>query len=206
MISNPNKRVCTYCGVLEFTSKPGCLNMPYWMMSILQLEIGGNTIVQSYHLSKKATFIKIKPMQFAFVELANPKAVIETKIKNYVVLYTNQIIIIKHLDVEYSFTVIETRPFTVVTIIDADNTELEFAEADDYKQIMERRQKEKIEIEEKLQDEKIINEMHNFKGSPYIIGSNLGVKRKTPAKSKPIVKKPAYNPKDCKIMHGIVLY
>ncbi len=206
MISNPLKKVCTYCGVLEFTSKAGCLNMPYWMMSILKLDIGDNTIVQSYHLSKKATFIKIKPMQLAFVELANPKAVIEKKIKNYVVLYINQIIIIKHLDVEYSFTIIETKPFNVVTIIDADNTELEFAEADDYKQVMERRQKEKIDLEEKLIDEKIINEMHNFKGSPCLIGSNLNVKRKTPAKSKPIMKKAAYNPKECIIMHGIVLY
>lgn len=204
MVSNPEKQVRTFCGVLEFTAEPGRLNMPYWLMSILQLDIGGNTLVQSYHQSKKATFIKIKPMQFAFIELANPKAVIEQKIKNYVVLYEGQIIIIKHLDVEFSFTVMETKPFSVVTIIDADNTELEFAEADDYKKIMEQRQKEKLDHEEELKDQKIINEMHNFKGSPCVIGSNLNVKRKQPAKTKPIVKKPPYNPKEHKIKHGIV--
>ena len=73
MISNPQMGMKTYCGVLEFSAEEGMCHIPIWMMNNLCVEEGSEIILRNMNLNK-GTFIKIKPHETAFINLANPKA------------------------------------------------------------------------------------------------------------------------------------
>lgn len=73
MISNPQMNVKSYCGVLEFSAEEGMCHIPVWMMENLCVEEGSEIILRNMNL-KKGTFIKIRPHETKFIDLANPKA------------------------------------------------------------------------------------------------------------------------------------
>jgi len=207
MISNPIAKIKAYCGVLEFTAKNETVCLPYWLMEYLKLKDGDNTIIQSFLDAKKGSYIKIRPMQTIFIELSNPKTVIENKIKSYAVLFQGQQIIFKHLGIEYNFLVVKTEPSNVISITDVDNVILEFEEPADYKVVMAQRKEEaikaKMQEEHKKSEEMITNFASPFKGKGVQIGSNLAIDVK-PHQPKPPQQKKYYNPKEHRLTHGIV--
>ena len=76
MISNPNMSVKTYCGVLEFSAEEGMCHIPIWMMDNLLLQEGSDVLLRNMNLNK-GTFVRIRPHETAFINLANPKAILE---------------------------------------------------------------------------------------------------------------------------------
>ena len=68
----------THCGVLEFVADEGKVYIPYWMMQNLTLEENGLLRVESASLPV-ATFAKFQPHSCDFLDLTNPKAVLEAR-------------------------------------------------------------------------------------------------------------------------------
>jgi ubiquitin fusion degradation protein 1 len=82
MISNPQMSKKTYCGVLEFSAEEGLCYLPFWMMNNLFLEEGSEIILRNVNL-KKGKFVVLQPHETAFINLANPKAILEQELTNY---------------------------------------------------------------------------------------------------------------------------
>ena len=83
----------THCGVLEFVADEGKVYIPYWMMQNLALDQGGLLTVESANL-QVATYAKFQPHSVDFIDLTNPKAVLESKLRNFACLSTGDVIAI----------------------------------------------------------------------------------------------------------------
>lgn len=130
MIMNPEMSIRTYCGVLEFDAEENTCNVPYWMMNNLCLGEGSEVIVRSVNL-KKGSFVKIRPHETKFIELANPKAVLEQELTHYSVLHKGDTICITYGGREYMIDIVDTKPEDVVVCVEAD-INLEFDAPKDY--------------------------------------------------------------------------
>jgi len=70
-----------HCGVLEFIANEGSVLMPHWMMQNLGVEHGDLVKVESATLPK-GTYVKLRPQTKSFIEIANPKAVLENTLRS----------------------------------------------------------------------------------------------------------------------------
>ena len=95
MISNPQMGLKTHCGVLEFSAEEGMCHIPIWMMHNLCLNEGSEIILRNVTI-QKGTFISIKPHETAFIDLSNPKAILENELTNYVCLTQGETISINY--------------------------------------------------------------------------------------------------------------
>ena len=68
--------------MLEFTAPEGNCYVPFWMMQNLMLEEGGLLSVKSASLPK-ATFVKFKPQSSDFLDISNPRAVLEKQLRTF---------------------------------------------------------------------------------------------------------------------------
>lgn len=102
----------THCGVLEFVADEGKVYIPYWMMQNLTLEEGGLLQVESASLPV-ATFAKFQPHSIDFLDLVNPKAVLESRLRNFACLSKDDVIAIIYNDKTYEMSVLETKPGNV---------------------------------------------------------------------------------------------
>lgn len=82
-VQNPNQSGrASHCGVLEFTSEEGFVYMPQWMMDNLKLQ-GGNIVLLTNACLPKGTYVKLQPHTTDFINLSNPKVVLERTLKKY---------------------------------------------------------------------------------------------------------------------------
>jgi ubiquitin fusion degradation protein 1 len=95
MISNPQISKKSYCGVLEFSAEEGMCHLPVWLMHNLFLEEGSEVILRNVNL-KKGTFMKIQPHETAFIDLPDPKAILEREMTNYSCIFKGDTININH--------------------------------------------------------------------------------------------------------------
>ncbi|XP_041348877.1 ubiquitin recognition factor in ER-associated degradation protein 1-like [Gigantopelta aegis] len=109
----------THCGVLEFVADEGRIYIPYWMMRNLLLDEGGLVQIDNVSLSV-ATFAKFQPQCVDFLDITNPKAVLENALRNFACLTAGDVIAIKYNDKIYELCVLETKPGTAVSIIECD--------------------------------------------------------------------------------------
>mmetsp|Transcript_40673 Transcript_40673/g.95490 ORF Transcript_40673/g.95490 Transcript_40673/m.95490 type:complete len:100 (+) Transcript_40673:760-1059(+) len=72
----------THCGVLEFTAQEGYCNIPFWMMQNLLIEEGSILTITNVSLPK-ASFVKLQPQHVDFLEISNPRAVLEHALRSY---------------------------------------------------------------------------------------------------------------------------
>ncbi len=100
---NPATNRSTHCGVQEFTADEGCCNMPYWMMQQLGFKEGSLAIIRQVRHTLEAlicvccgfaqtrgqqnmlpgTFAKIQPHSKDFLDISNPRAVLEKHLRDY---------------------------------------------------------------------------------------------------------------------------
>lgn len=118
-LSNKKKDRITHAGVLEFVADEGKIYIPYWMMHNLLLEEGDILHVESSSLPV-ATFSKFQPQSPEFLDITNPKAVLENALRNFACLTAGDIIAIKYNAKTYELCVLETKPGKAVTIIECD--------------------------------------------------------------------------------------
>lgn len=118
-LTNPQKERITHCGVLEFVADEGKCYMPYWMMRNLLLDEGAFVKIESVTLPV-ATFSKFQPQSTDFLDITNPKAVLENELRSFACLTTGDVIAISYNDRIYELCVLETKPGHAVSIIECD--------------------------------------------------------------------------------------
>lgn len=118
----------THCGVLEFTAKNGFVIMPEWIMKNLNVREGEHVTVTNVNLSL-ATFIKLQPQSVDFLDIFDPKAVLEKTLRSYSAVTKGENILIRYNNKDYFLKVMEIQPLNqsqAVSIVEAD-VNVEFA-------------------------------------------------------------------------------
>lgn len=118
-LTNLQKDRITHCGVLEFVADEGKCYMPYWMMRNLLLDEADFVKIESVSLPV-ATFSKFQPQSTDFLDITNPKAVLENELRSFACLTTGDVIAISYNDRIYELCVLETKPGHAVSIIECD--------------------------------------------------------------------------------------
>ncbi|KAJ8763445.1 hypothetical protein K2173_002328 [Erythroxylum novogranatense] len=122
----------SHCGVLEFIAEEGMIYMPYWMMENLLLQEGDIVRVKNVTLPK-GRYVKLQPHTKDFLDISNPKAILETTLRNYSCLTTGDSIMVAYNNKKYYIDIIETKPSNAISIIETD-CEVDFAPPLDYKE------------------------------------------------------------------------
>lgn len=129
-ITNRRQNRITHAGVLEFVADEGKIYLPYWMMRNMLLEEGDIVQIESVSMPV-ATFSKFQPQSVDFLDITNPKAVLENCLRNFACLTTGDLVAIRYNNKIYELCVLETKPANAVTIIECDMN-VEFAAPLDY--------------------------------------------------------------------------
>jgi len=122
-----DSRKVTHCGVLEFTARTGFVIMPEWIMK--NLDVKENEIVNITNVTlSPATFIKLQPQSVDFLDIFDPKAVLEKTLRTYSAVTKGENILIRYNNKDYLLKVLEIEPRNqnAVSIVEAD-VNVEFA-------------------------------------------------------------------------------
>ncbi|XP_042499679.1 ubiquitin fusion degradation protein 1 homolog [Macadamia integrifolia] len=122
----------SHCGVLEFIAEEGMIYMPYWMMENMLLQEGDTVRVKNVTLPK-GTYVKLQPHTKDFLDISNPKAILETTLRNFSCLTTGDSIMVAYNNKKYYIDIIESKPSNAISIIETD-CEVDFAPPLDYKE------------------------------------------------------------------------
>jgi len=109
----------THCGVLEFSAEEGRVYLPFWMMQNLLLAEGALLSVRNVSLPK-ATFVKFRAQNVDFLDLSNPRAVLEMTLRKFTCLSVGDQIKISHAEKDYYLDVTEVQPGGAASIIETD--------------------------------------------------------------------------------------
>jgi ubiquitin fusion degradation protein 1 len=126
---NGAKSKSTHAGVLEFTAEEGRCYLPFWLMVTLQLEPGDLLQTKSTDLPL-GSFIKLQPQNTSFLEISDPKAVLETAFRNFSCLTVGDVFTFSYNDTVYEIAVLEVKPDNgdkhAVSVLETD-LEVDFA-------------------------------------------------------------------------------
>ncbi|KAJ0974197.1 hypothetical protein J5N97_016162 [Dioscorea zingiberensis] len=122
----------SHCGVLEFIAEEGMVYMPYWMMQNMLLQEGDTVGVKNATIPK-GTYVKLQPHTKDFLDISNPKAILETTLRNFSCLTTGDSIMVAYNNKKYYIDIVETKPASAISIIETD-CEVDFAPPLDYKE------------------------------------------------------------------------
>ncbi|VDO62144.1 unnamed protein product [Heligmosomoides polygyrus] len=89
------------------------------MMKQLRIEEGAEVRVESVTLPS-ATYAKLKPQSLEFLNISNPRAVLEVELRKFACLTKNDIIAVMYADQVLEFLVQEVKPSNAVCIIECD--------------------------------------------------------------------------------------
>jgi ubiquitin fusion degradation protein 1 len=131
-ILNINLNMYTHCGVKEFTAQEGCCYLPLNMFDKLCLEEGQKVNLRALSL-KPGTFIKLQPHKTAFIDLPNPKAILEFNLRNYFCCTEGDTIAIQFNNKIYQIDVLQCKPEKQIRTLNC-NLEVDFAPPKDYKE------------------------------------------------------------------------
>lgn len=109
----------THCGVLEFSAEEGWCYMPFWMMENLVIDEGSLITVKNVSLSK-ATFVKFRAQSMDFVEVSNPRALLEVALRKFTCLTVGDTICIPYGSSKFYLDVREVQPNGAASIIETD--------------------------------------------------------------------------------------
>ncbi|KAL8278744.1 hypothetical protein RQP46_008813 [Phenoliferia psychrophenolica] len=116
----------THVGVLEFIAEEGTVNLPQWVMDQLRLNEGDPIRIWGGRYPK-GKMIKIQAQSVDFIEVSDPKAVLEQALRNYSVLSAGDIIEIGYQSLTFRLLIMEiTPPGAAISVIDTD-VEVDFA-------------------------------------------------------------------------------
>ncbi|KAI0929129.1 hypothetical protein AcW1_006154 [Taiwanofungus camphoratus] len=126
-LNNPsNPAASTHAGVLEFIAEEGCVHLPHWMMKTLRLDEGDPIRITGAELPK-GKFVKLQAQSPIFLEITDPKAVLEQALRHFSVLTQGDIIEISYNSIVFGLLVMETQPGGEgISVLDTD-LEVDFA-------------------------------------------------------------------------------
>jgi len=125
-----NERV--RCGVLEFTSPTGQMQVPQWMMTQLKISDGEQVFIKYLEL-KKGTWIQFQPHSSDFFDINDHKSVLERCLVNFASISINDTIPIYHEDKVFYGQIVDSKPSSSISIIDCD-LEVDFKLPKDYQE------------------------------------------------------------------------
>jgi len=129
---NPNASRRTHCGVQEFIAEEGTCYLPYWMLCNLLLQEGDLVRVTNTSLPK-GSFVKLQPISSDFLDIHNPRAVLENSLRNFATLTVGDCIVIDYNQKKFEIEIVECKPANAISIIEAD-VNVDFAPPKDYKE------------------------------------------------------------------------
>lgn len=118
-LTNMQNNAVTHCGVLEFSAPEGTCYLPYWMMSNLMLPEGGLIQVKNVSLPK-ASFVKFQPQHVDFLDINNPRAVLEFTMRRFSCVTKGDQLCIPYNSKKYYLEVKEVKPADAACIIECD--------------------------------------------------------------------------------------
>lgn len=118
-LQSSDKGTLTHCGVLEFTAQEGSCYIPFWMMQNLLITEGSVINVTNVSLPK-ATFVKLQPQHVDFLEISNPRAVLEHALRNFSCVTKGDVICVPYNKKNYHFELKEVKPKDAACIIETD--------------------------------------------------------------------------------------
>lgn len=145
-ITNRKVERHTHVGVLEFIADEGKIYIPYWMMKNLVLEEGDLVTIENVSLPI-ASFSKFQPQSVEFLDITNPKAVLENCLRNFACLTSGDVIAISYNNKIYELLVLETKPGRAVTIIECDMN-VEFDAPVGYKEPQRQPQTDEMDVDQ----------------------------------------------------------
>ena len=158
------------CGVYEFSAPPGVIHAPFYIMNTLGIK-EGDTVNIELVLPPDGSFIKIRPHKTEFIELTNPKAVMEKILsRDYQVLTEGHTIQLNYTDLNkvFEIDIVETKPSSTIKIVDV-NLEVDFDTPLDY---VEPVKEEKVrDISKNVNNYSQNYDMKRFPGKGYRLGS-----------------------------------
>ncbi|KAI1388357.1 UFD1-domain-containing protein [Hypoxylon trugodes] len=108
---NGEKERQTHAGVLEFVAEEGRAYIPQWMMQTLQLDVGDMIQIKSTSL-ELAKMVKLQPQSTNFLDISDPKAVLEKAFRNFATLTKGDVFNFEYNDEVYEVAVLEVKPET----------------------------------------------------------------------------------------------
>lgn len=108
-LNNEDQSVKTHSGVLEFVAEEGRVYIPQWMMVTLKINPGQILKCSSCDLPL-GNFVKIEPQSVDFLDISDPKAVLENVLRKFSTLTIGDIIEINYNDTIYGIKVLEVKP------------------------------------------------------------------------------------------------
>lgn len=94
-------------------------HLPVWLMDQLYLEEGAEVILRNVTLPK-GTYMKIQPHKTEFIDLGDPKSILERQLTNYATIYKGDTINIHHNGKDYLINILECKPQDSICVVEAD--------------------------------------------------------------------------------------
>ncbi|SPO05756.1 related to ubiquitin fusion degradation protein [Cephalotrichum gorgonifer] len=121
-IVNGEKGKHSHAGVLEFVAEEGRAYLPHWMMETLGLDVGDMIQVKTTSL-ELAKLVKLQPQSVNFLEISDPKAVLEKAFRNFATLTKGDVFNFEYNDEIFYVEVLDVKPETAkmgVSLIETD--------------------------------------------------------------------------------------
>jgi len=121
-VTNKELNFGQVCGVHEFSAPPAICHVPYHVMDNLAITEGSQVQIEKV-CPVKGTYIKLRPHETAFINLSNPKAVLEKIMsKDYPVVTEGQTIEIFYEELKKTFRIdiVKAEPAEIISIINTD--------------------------------------------------------------------------------------
>ncbi|CAI4062262.1 hypothetical protein SKDZ_07G2990 [Saccharomyces kudriavzevii ZP591] len=99
----------THCGVLEFIAEEGRVYLPQWMMETLGIQPGSLLQISSTDVPL-GQFVKLEPQSVDFLDISDPKAVLENVLRNFSTLTVDDIIEISYNGKTFKIKILEVKP------------------------------------------------------------------------------------------------
>jgi hypothetical protein len=114
--------VVVICALHEFIDIPGIVYLPNrLMMKLSGINEGDEIIVEQEKNVKKGEYLKIKPFEQKFIELNNPKIILEKFIsERYPILSEGEVISFEYNDFTYHIEIVETKPSLTIQTTNCD--------------------------------------------------------------------------------------
>lgn len=105
----PDTGKITHGGVLEFIAEEGRVYLPQWMMETLEVRPGSLLQIGTTDVPQ-GQFVKIEPQSVDFLDISDPKAVLENVLRKFSTLTVDDIIEISYNNKIYRIKVLEVKP------------------------------------------------------------------------------------------------
>ncbi|GME70577.1 hypothetical protein B5S31_g344 [[Candida] boidinii] len=99
----------THSGVLEFTAEEGRCYLPQWMLNTIEAEPGTLVNIKTADLAQ-GSFVKLEPQSVDFLDISDPKAVLENALRFFTTLTVNDIVELNYNDHIYKIKILEVKP------------------------------------------------------------------------------------------------